>query len=102
MAGASKTFDKITSKKNIKERFGAWDLRKPKSFEKSIINPVHTAKEAVADFGGLFTPDIPVPEEDPLIPLPTASTAANEARKRRAKSKTSGRQSTILTEGLGG
>lgn len=102
MAGASKTFDKVTSEKNVKERFGAWDITKPKSFEKSVINPVHMAKEVAGDLGGVFTPDIPEPEEDTILPIGDPNVAQTRARKKRAKAKTSGRSSTILTEGLGG
>jgi hypothetical protein len=49
----------------------------------------------------LMTPDIPEPEEQPIMPLPDEALQANEARRRRAKQSRTGRQSTILT-GLGG
>ena len=49
----------------------------------------------------LFTPDIPEPEEQPIMPIPDDSLASNEARRRRAKQSRTGRNSTILT-GLGG
>ena len=50
----------------------------------------------------LFEPDIPVPEEETIIPIPDERSAELKARRRRAKSSSSGRDSTILTEGLGG
>ena len=101
MAGAKKTWDKATSKDTLKKRFAPNPFKKDE-VEKGFGNPVEVLSEGAEDLGGLFAPDIPVPEETPLIPLPTASVAANEARKRKAKSRYSGRQSTILTEGLGG
>lgn len=52
---------------------------------------------------GIFNqPEIPEPEEQTVIPIPDDSLQANEARRRRARRAQSGRQSTRLTEGLGG
>lgn len=52
--------------------------------------------------GILNTPEIPEPEEQTVIPIPDDSLRANEARRRRARRAQTGRQSTRLTEGLGG
>ena len=101
MAGVKKTAKKLGKKSELRRKLLPNPFKKGE-FERSHANPAKVLEDTGDDLEGAFTPDIPVPEEDPLIPLPTASTAANEARKRRAKSKTSGRQSTILTEGLGG
>lgn len=49
-----------------------------------------------------MSPDIPEEEEATIIPLPDENSAQLRARKKRAQAKTSGRSSTILTEGLGG
>lgn len=48
-----------------------------------------------------MTPDIPVPEKQPIIPIPDEQAQADEARRRRARQSRTGRNSTILT-GLGG
>ena len=101
MAGLKKTVQKIHSVPNFKERF----LQNPFSKEgmkKGFHNPLNVITEGAGDLGEVFTPEIPEPEEQTIIPIPTASTAETEAKKRRARTKTSGRQSTILTEGLGG
>lgn len=54
------------------------------------------------DIQSAFTPDIPVPEEPTIIPIPDERVSELEARRRRARRGSSGRESTILTEGLGG
>lgn len=48
-----------------------------------------------------MTPDIPEPEQQPIMPLPDEEARENEARRLRARRSRTGRQSTILT-GLGG
>ena len=95
MAGLGKTVKKIHSKDVLKERI------KPGG-SKSFSNPFNVLKQGVEDVGGAFTPEIPVPEEQTITPIPAASIAETEARKRRARGRSSGRSSTILTEGLGG
>ena len=47
-------------------------------------------------------PEIPELEEQPVIPIPDESMAANQARRRRTRQSRTGRRSTILSEGLGG
>ncbi len=101
MSGVKKTVKRLGKKADLRRKLLPNPLKKGE-FERSHANPAKVLEDTGEDLEGAFTPEIPVPEETPLIPIPTASTAANEARKRRARSKTSGRQSTILTEGLGG
>lgn len=101
MAGAKKTFNKVVSTDSIKGRFLPNPLSKD-GVRKSFINPGKVLSETAQDLGDLFTPDIPTPEEETIIPLPNESVANLEARRRRAKKAGSGRSSTILTEGLGG
>ena len=101
MAGLKDTTKKLTKFSDVKKKVLPNPFKKG-AFEQSHANPLQVFDDTVEDLGAAFTPEIPVPEETAIIPLPNASVAANEARKRRAKSKTSGRQSTILTEGLGG
>ena len=101
MAGLKKTVQKVHSVPSFKERF----LQNPfteKGMKKGFHNPLNVITEGAGDIGEAFTPEIPEPEEQTIIPIPTASTAETQARKRRARSKSSGRSSTILTEGLGG
>jgi len=101
MGGVKKTVDKITSKKVLKDRFAPNPFKKDE-MEKSFQNPVEILSESADDLGGAFTPEIPEEEEATIIPLPDESSAQLRARKKRAQAKTSGRSSTILTEGLGG
>jgi hypothetical protein len=50
-----------------------------------------------------LSPNIPVPEEQPVMPIPDASLQATQLRRRRARQSRTGRNSTILTGGrLGG
>lgn len=65
------------------------------------LNPLRAAEDSVDDLGKAFTPEIPIPEEDTIIPIPDESSAKLAARRKKAK-QNSGRDSTILTEGLGG
>jgi hypothetical protein len=99
MAGAKKTFKKVieTHKKQLKSAHDPSLKNQAKTFD-----PTRLAKEAVGDVGDTFTPEIPEPEEETIIPIPNEQTAETQARKRRARKSTSGRSSTILTEGLGG
>lgn len=46
-------------------------------------------------------PELPAAEET-IIPIPDENELALESKRRRAKSSRTGRDSTILTEGLGG
>lgn len=66
------------------------------------FNPVSLAKSGVDTTLGAFTPDVPTPKDTPIIPIPDENSAALAARKRRAMKASTGRDSTILTEGLGG
>lgn len=65
-------------------------------------DPTRHANEAASHLESAFTPEVPELEEETIIPIPDESRAALEARRRRAKSSRTGRDSTILTEGLGG
>lgn len=95
MAGAEKTLKSITGRaeKLIKKPWKALD---PKATIKSSIY------DAAGDVTSLFTPEIPMPEEETIIPIPDERMASVEARRRRARKVGTGRDSTILTEGLGG
>ena len=101
MAGVGKTFKKITSSDTLKKRLFP-NPTKAKEVEKGFGNPFEVLSEGAEDITSAFTPEIPVPEEETIIPLPDPNIAKTRARKRRAAAKGSGRQSTILTEGLGG
>jgi len=101
MAGVKNTVKKLGKKSELRRKLLPNPFKKGE-FERSHANPAKVLEDTGNDLEMAFTPEIPVPKEDPLIPLPTASVAANEARKRRARNKSSGRESTILTEGLGG
>jgi len=65
-----------------------------------------TLKKVAKKVGGIFTPDIPQPvaKVEPELVIPNAQESETKARKKQARSRarSSGRQSTILTEGLGG
>lgn len=90
MAGAKKTFKEM-------KRVGKDVAKKPwKGLDPSI------GVDGIKQTGMLFEPEIPELPEDVIIPIPDEQTAALEARKRRAKGVRTGRESTILTEGLGG
>lgn len=102
MSNTEKTFDKLKSKSSLKERFNPLPTSK-EGYKKSFMtNPLAAISESAKDVGMAFTPEIPVPEEETIIPLPNESVANLEARRRRARKAGSGRSSTILTEGLGG
>ena len=101
MAGAEKTLKKITNPKKLQKDLLPNPFSVNAMFD-SHANPINVGKDSASDVTDLFTPDIPEPEEQTIIPIPTASTAETQARKRRARSRSSGRSSTILTEGLGG
>ena len=98
MANFSKTVKKVHSIPDLKDKF----VQNPFQSDKGFHNPLNVLESSADDLGEAFTPEIPEPEEETIIPLPTASTAKNEARKKRARAKGTGRSSTILTEGLGG
>ena len=95
MSNLAKTVKKIHNPKYLKEKLD------PTS-SKTWANPLNVIESGVEDIGEAFTPEVPVPEEQTIIPIPTASTAQTDSRKRRARGRSSGRSSTILTEGLGG
>ena len=101
MASAKKTFKRIHDPKTIKKRLKPINPLKPTEGE-GFGNPLNVLSEGSEDIGELFTPEIPIPEEQTIIPIPDERTAGLDARKRRARARTSGRSSTILTEGLGG
>ena len=90
MSGIAKTAKKVHSLPRIKK------------VAQQAYNPLNILETGAEELGEAFTPEIPEPEEQTIIPIPTESTAALEAKKRRARAKSTGRQSTILTEGLGG
>jgi hypothetical protein len=54
------------------------------------------------DLTDAFTPEVPEQKDEPIIPIPDERSASLAAKKRKAKTKNTGRSSTILTEGLGG
>ena len=91
MAGLKKTT------KGIEERTKS-QLRNPKK----LLDPVQHTEDSIGDITGAFTPEVPIPEEEVIIPIPDEAGAALAAKKRRARSSRTGRDSTILTEGLGG
>ncbi len=102
MAGAKKTFKKITGKDTLKKRLNPLPKSKDEAKDSFAVNPLAAIPETAEDVGMLFTPEIPEPEEETIIPIPSERAAELKSRKRRAKAKGSGRSSTILTEGLGG
>ena len=95
MAGAETTF------KKMKKRIGG-QIEEGFKNPLSTIDPIGHMEESISDITGLFTPDVPEPEEETIIPIPSDRESQLKARKKRARTKTSGRESTILTEGLGG
>ena len=110
MAGAGKTFKKIHKKETLQDRVGIdinvakdpLSRRSQRKMRGSFNNPGTVLSATGEDLGESFTPEIPEPEEKPIIPIPDERTAETSARKRLARKKATGRQSTILTEGLGG
>jgi len=101
MAQLGKTFKQVHSKESVKERFLQNPLKK-EGLKKGFHNPVNVITKGAEDISTVFTPEIPVPEEQTIIPIPNSRVAENEAKKRRARNTRSSRSSTILTEGLGG
>lgn len=101
MGGLSDTFSKITGEKELKKRFAPnpFDIDEQRE---SFLNPGKILSSSAEDLGEAFTPQIPEPEEQTIIPIPDEGVAETEARKRRARRRGTGRSSTILTEGLGG
>lgn len=97
MSGLKKTAKNIYSRAEK-------DFKDTVTFEDpfATIDPVGHVEDSFDDIETAFTPEIPEPEEETIIPIPDESKAALEARRRRAKSSRTGRDSTILTEGLGG
>lgn len=94
MGGVNKTFKKI--KGRAKKYTDPGYAAKPWKHHEAI-------GASVKDAGELFTPDIPMPEKQPLIPIPDESLQENKARRSRARRSRTGRKSTILSgEGLGG
>ncbi len=90
MAGIKKTKEKILGDtKSILKK--PWTIADPSVASKGFQRAVD-----------LFTPEVPEPVEETIIPIPDERVAALDARKRRAKGSRTGRDSTILTEGLGG
>lgn len=51
--------------------------------------------------GQKLDPDLPELEELPILPLPDEEEVRKDARKRRARASSTGRESTILTGTLG-
>ncbi len=102
MSGAKKTFDKITSKSTLSKRFNPFPTKKKDLEQSYLTNPIKAVPDSVEDLGEVFTPEIPVPEEETIIPIPDERSSELEAKKRRARSRSSGRSSTILTDRLGG
>jgi hypothetical protein len=87
MAGIKETVDKVKSTFTLKA---------------DKVKSAFTLKKVAEAGKKLYDPDIPKPDEATIMPIPDASVAQTEARKRKARARTSGRDSTILTEGLGG
>lgn len=101
MGGAKKAVDKVKDRHDsgyvkslVNPLYG--------DFTDSASNPTSNMRGAADEVVTVFEPDIPEPEEQPVIPIPDESLQANESRKRRARRASTGRQSTRLTEGLGG
>lgn len=101
MSGAKKTLKDITSKDKLRRRLAPNPFKK-NEVDNSFANPSEVLEQSVKDVGAAFTPEIPAPEEPVIIPIPDEQTAALEAKRRRARAPKTGRDSTILTEGLGG
>ena len=101
MAGASKTLKKITNPSKLQKDLLPNPFSVNAMFD-SHANPLNVGKDSASDVTDLFTPDISEPEEQTIIPIPSDRESELKARKKRARTKTSGRSSTILTEGLGG
>ena len=91
MSGAKRTFKEMHSSDTLKGRGKEY-----------LYNPGQAILDSASDAGELFAPDIPEQEEVPKVPIPDPTTSITQARKRRARAYKSGRQSTILTTGLGG
>lgn len=92
-------------KQTVKNIYGRAEKDVKDTFDGDIfatIDPVGHVEDSFEDIETAFTPEIPEPEEETIIPIPDESKAALEARRRRARSSRTGRDSTILTEGLGG
>lgn len=117
MSNLSGTFDRIKSRQRDKtKQFGRTLVPRSKDDLEALKDPRNrpltvagslnlAAKDTKASLGDVetaFTPEIPEPEEQTVIPIPDDSLQANEARRRRARRAQTGRQSTRLTEGLGG
>lgn len=86
----------MSDAKKIEKQF----KRTGRQIEENIKDPKDSVKRLMEDTG--LMPEIPEPEQDVIIPIPDENVAALEARRRRSKASRSGRDSTILTEGLGG
>ena len=99
MAGLKKTVKKVG--RDVEKSAKLFANPNPKEHIK-FHDPSRHANEAISHLEGVFTPEVPEMEEETIIPIPDESRAALDARRRRAKSSRTGRDSTILTEGLGG
>lgn len=71
-----------------------------KKIEKNFQDPSASTQNLMQDIG--LAPKIPKPEEPTIIGAPNDQALALAARKKRAGRTGVGRESTILTEGLGG
>lgn len=67
-----------------------------------LTNPLSRTRKDLKKLSSPFTPKIPKPEEPTIIPLPDEGKLELESKKRLAAQRRTGRESTILTEGLGG
>lgn len=95
MAGLNKTAKGIGDRAE-----GYW--KKPGQLFDPVKMTKASLEDPINDVTGAFTPDVPAPEDIPIIPIPDQNKLALEAKRRRAKMVGTGRSSTILTEGLGG
>lgn len=102
MAGLKKTKDKFG--KDITQKLVDVKHGDFKAMARGVddFNPVTLAKSGLDTTFDAFTPDVPTPKDEVIIPIPDENAAALAARKRRAAKTSTGRDSTILTEGLGG
>lgn len=97
---AGRSFDRAARKagKRMDEQLDEFGS----DLEGYVKNPEKAFQKDTAEAGEKITGTPPAPEEPTIVPIPDENAAELEARRRRARAKTSGRQSTILTEGLGG
>lgn len=102
MSGTKKTFDKVKDRQRSKFKLAAnpFDSGNREKYGDRLMETSDPEQNALTT---MLTPDIPVPEQQPIVPIPDESMQENEARRRRARQSRTGRRSTILSgDKLGG